>query len=261
MFFEQVIRDNLDIGRPDQVSSIFERRSRRTPGKFRTRVITSGVSRACTSTTSTPHQAVPQGRKGVAHRNHHQQHRDFGIGKRLNNLPALREVGSQPTDASRRPNISHDPITGTDALAAITGTLTTTSGIRIPGLRFADQRTHALLSALLVFRVPPERIHQQRPAHIHRPAARTRPLHLTAGQMTYDLRRLKTRGADHPDRGEPPLPRHRSRPRHREVPRLRPGPRLALRPRRTRHRDTHPGPSAIRWHRIPHRGRNLTAAA
>ena len=27
VFFEQVIRDNLDIGRPDQVSLIFDRRS------------------------------------------------------------------------------------------------------------------------------------------------------------------------------------------------------------------------------------------
>jgi hypothetical protein len=48
MFFEQVIRDNLDIGRPDQVSLVFDRQlrwrgPRPTPGRFRTRVITSGV--------------------------------------------------------------------------------------------------------------------------------------------------------------------------------------------------------------------------
>src|SRR5664279_6562820 len=49
MFFEQVIRDNLDIGRPDQVSLVFDRRlmrtgPRATPGRFRTRVITEGVT-------------------------------------------------------------------------------------------------------------------------------------------------------------------------------------------------------------------------
>ena len=49
MFFEQVIRDNLDIGRPDQVALVFDRRlmrrgPRRTPGVFRTRVITEGVT-------------------------------------------------------------------------------------------------------------------------------------------------------------------------------------------------------------------------
>src|SRR6266853_2080219 len=43
VFFEEVIRENLDIGRPSQVQLIFDRRvSRRTPGKFRTRVITDG---------------------------------------------------------------------------------------------------------------------------------------------------------------------------------------------------------------------------
>jgi hypothetical protein len=49
VFFEQVIRDNLDIGRPDQVSLIFDRRiiarpQAPTPGRFRTRVITDGVT-------------------------------------------------------------------------------------------------------------------------------------------------------------------------------------------------------------------------
>ena len=48
VFFEKVIRDNLDIGRPDQVSLIFDRRintaaGTSTPGRFRTRVITDGV--------------------------------------------------------------------------------------------------------------------------------------------------------------------------------------------------------------------------
>ena len=48
IFFEQVLHDNLDIGRPDQISLIFDRRIIRTgrsktPGRFRTRVITNGV--------------------------------------------------------------------------------------------------------------------------------------------------------------------------------------------------------------------------
>jgi hypothetical protein len=45
VFFEDVIRESLDLGRPDQVSLIFNRRvNRRTPGRFRTRVITEGVT-------------------------------------------------------------------------------------------------------------------------------------------------------------------------------------------------------------------------
>ena len=38
------IRENLDIGRPDMVQLIFNRRvTKRTPGRFRTRVLTDGV--------------------------------------------------------------------------------------------------------------------------------------------------------------------------------------------------------------------------
>jgi hypothetical protein len=44
IFFEQVIRENLDIGRPKQVQLIFNRWvTKRSPGTFRTRVITDGV--------------------------------------------------------------------------------------------------------------------------------------------------------------------------------------------------------------------------
>ena len=44
VFFEEVIRENLDIGRPDHVQLIFDRPvTKRTPGRFRTRVITEGV--------------------------------------------------------------------------------------------------------------------------------------------------------------------------------------------------------------------------
>ena len=60
IFFEQVIRDNLDIGRPDQVSLVFDRRIIRNgrtpdpgpvphPGHHRR-----ASPRACTSTTRTP---------------------------------------------------------------------------------------------------------------------------------------------------------------------------------------------------------------
>jgi hypothetical protein len=41
LFFEQVIRENLDLGRPQQVTLIFNRKiTRNTPGLFRTHVVT-----------------------------------------------------------------------------------------------------------------------------------------------------------------------------------------------------------------------------
>jgi hypothetical protein len=44
-FFEEVIRDNLDLGRPSRVQLLFPRKiTRATPGRFQTRVITHGVA-------------------------------------------------------------------------------------------------------------------------------------------------------------------------------------------------------------------------
>ena len=45
IFFEQVTGENLDLGRPEQVQLIFDRRiTRRTPGRMRTRILTQGVT-------------------------------------------------------------------------------------------------------------------------------------------------------------------------------------------------------------------------
>ncbi len=43
-FFEEIIRDNLDRGRPDRVQLVFDRVvTKKPPGEFRTRVIQEGV--------------------------------------------------------------------------------------------------------------------------------------------------------------------------------------------------------------------------
>jgi len=64
-WFEGVIRDHLDIGRPQQVSLLFDRRIvRRTPGTFRTRVLTRGVDPilSCYYKSSRIKQYLKQGR-------------------------------------------------------------------------------------------------------------------------------------------------------------------------------------------------------
>ena len=44
VFFEEVLRENLDLGRPDHLQLIFDRRvTKRTPSRYRTRVLTGGV--------------------------------------------------------------------------------------------------------------------------------------------------------------------------------------------------------------------------
>jgi hypothetical protein len=45
LFFEHVIRENLDLGRPEEVQLVFNRKiTCRTPGQFRTRIVTQDVT-------------------------------------------------------------------------------------------------------------------------------------------------------------------------------------------------------------------------
>jgi hypothetical protein len=201
IFFEQAIRGNLDIGRPDQVGLIFGRRimrtgPRATPGRFRTRVITDGVIPSLH--VDYKHSKIKQYHKeGKALRTETTVNdtRDFGIGKRLTNLPALRAIGFA---ANRRLldvlKLSHDPAAGQAALRQISDPLTTSTGTRIAGLRLGDPRAHALLAALCMFRLLPCGFANRDLRPI---LARLRGLpaeSITPGKMTYDLRRLCQRG-------------------------------------------------------------------
>ena len=78
-FFEEVIRENLDIGRPSQAQLIFERRVVPAhPGAVSyARHNRGGGSLAARGLQEFAHQAVPQARAGIAYRNHHQQHPRF----------------------------------------------------------------------------------------------------------------------------------------------------------------------------------------
>ena len=201
VFFEQVIRDNLDIGRPDQVALIFDRRLKRrgpraTPGPFRTRVITEGV---------TPSLHVDY--KHTRIKQYHKQGRalrtettinnttDFSIGKRLTNLPALREIGfSANRRLLRVQSLSCDPITGAEALHTVTAPITTKTGTRIPGLQLGQQRSHALLTALPLFRLQPDGFANKDLRALTAELRGLDPATVTAGQITYDLRRLRVRG-------------------------------------------------------------------
>ena len=120
---------------------------------------------------------------------------DFGIGKGLANLPALRQVGFT---ANRRllsvQKISHDPAAGAAAITAITAPVITPAGTRIPGLRFTDERAQALLSALCAFRLLPNGFTNRELRTHLAPLLGRRYEDMTSGQITYDLRRLRVHG-------------------------------------------------------------------
>jgi hypothetical protein len=201
IFLEEVIRDNLDIGRPDNVGLIFGRRiirkgPRATRGRFRTRVLTEGGHSHLH--VDYKHSKIKQYHKeGKALRTETtiNDTRDFGIGKRLQNLPALRAAGFA---AARRlldvQKISHDPADGHDAITQTCQPITTQAGTRVAGMRLADPRAHALLAALCVFRLLPRGFANRdlRPimAQLLGVPAET----ITPGKMTYDLRRLRMHG-------------------------------------------------------------------
>lgn len=195
-FFEEVIRDNLDLGRPDRVQLLFERRiSRRTPGRFRTRVLTDGVQPSIRF--DYKHTDVKQyfklGRALRTETTFHDTY-DFGIRRALGSLTRLRTLGR---------HINHrlltlERVSENCALAAPTVERivlpTTNNGERAPALRWGDPRTMALFAAVCAFAFTPKgftnRALRQRVAGLHDPG----PRGYTAACMTYDLRRLRLKG-------------------------------------------------------------------
>lgn len=198
LFFEQAIRENLDIGRPSQVQLIFNRRvTRRTPGRFRTRVITEGV-------TPSLHLDYKRSRIKQYHKEGRalrtettiNNTRDFGIGRRLTreNLAALRRIGFQ---ANRRlldvERLSHDCAVG-DTVFTQLHRPAVVDGQRASALRFGEPRVQALLGALVMFRLLPRGFsHAELKAQLASLLGEDAAT-LTAGRMTYDLRRLRLHG-------------------------------------------------------------------
>jgi hypothetical protein len=196
LFFEQVIGENLDLGRPQEVRLIFNRTiTRRTPGQFRTRIVTQDV---------TPSLNVYY--KNTRIKQYHKEGRalrtettinnsyDFGVGKRLHNLPKLREIGFA---ANRRllevERLSHDCMLAEDTLQAIDSPVTT-GRQRASGLRFADARVHALWHAIILFRQLAEGFRAADLRHHLAALSGRDPDAISQGAITYQLRRLRLHG-------------------------------------------------------------------
>jgi hypothetical protein len=192
-FFEQVIRDHLDIGRPSSVALIFDRRvTPKTPGTFRTKVITRGVDPqiSCYFKSSRIKQYFKEHRAlrtetviGDTH--------DFGIGRRVTaeNWKALRAVGehanqrlcdAQAADARPAPDVV--------TLTAVTRPSTTSDGQHAPALRFGDARVMALMAAIVGFCHLPTGFDNRTITELMSTLLDTP---YTSRQATYDLRRLR----------------------------------------------------------------------
>ncbi len=196
VFFEEVIRENLDVGRPDQVQLIFGRSvTRRTPGRFRTRVLTSGVIPSL-HVDYKKSRIKQYHKEGQALRTETtiNDTRDFGVGKSLKNLPALRQIGFQ---ANRRllnvQKITQDCALGEAALRQVTEPVVVDDQ-RAAGLRYGQPRVQALMSALLGFALQACGFTNRELRERLAPLLGLSPDNLSQGRMTYDLRRLRLHG-------------------------------------------------------------------
>lgn len=196
-FFEEVIRDNLDLGRPDRVQLLFERKvTRATPGKFATRVITQGV---CPSLhigykSFDLKQYFKEGR-GLRSEGTINNPRDFGVGKDLNNLPHLKRIAAHINHRLLEvERVSQNCRFSQQSMQRLIEPTVTQDGQKAPGLKFGQPRVMALFLALCLFLILPAGFtNRQLRQHV----ADILGLDLDQykpGQMTYDLRRLRLKG-------------------------------------------------------------------
>jgi hypothetical protein len=193
-WFEQTLRDQLALGRPDQIAVVFGRRvSRQTPGRFHTKVINRGVEPALQVhyRRSKVKQYFKEGRALRTETTVNDSY-DFGIGRRVTqeNFEALQRIGHQTNDRLLEAQLEACQCAPDAQTLERVVLPSKEDGLPAPGLRFGDSRVMALLSCLCAF------------AHIFE-GLTNRSLRAlvtefipgyTTRQMTYDLRRLRRKG-------------------------------------------------------------------
>jgi hypothetical protein len=196
-FFEEIIRDNLDLGRPDRVQLIFDRVvTKKTPGQFRTRVIQDGVhpSLHINYKNFDLKQYFKEGR-GCRTEGTFREPKDFGINKGLSNLPYLQKLGRE---INRRllevERVSHNSGLSGDSIQRVVQPTVTDDGKKAPALKFGQPRVMALLMALTLFQHLIDGFHNRDLRALVMDLLGATDKDYTASQMTYDLRRLRLKG-------------------------------------------------------------------
>jgi len=198
-FFETLIGDNLDLGRPQRVNLLFPTRmTHRTPpprGGYHTRVITTGV--APSLHVAYKHTDIKQyfkEQRALRTETTINDAKDFQPTKALATLAHLRTIAQQINqrllDAER---LNHACSLEPTRFERLQQPIVIGAG-RVSALRFGDPRVHALLQAISRFTVIPEGVQNRDLPPI---VATLLGRDLTAysrGAMTYDLRRLRVHG-------------------------------------------------------------------
>ena len=196
IFFEEVLRENLDLGRLDNMQLIFEHRvTKRTPGSFRTRVVREGVIPSL-HVDYKSNRIKQYFKECHALRTELTVHnpRDFGLGRSLANLPALRELGFQTNRRVLRvQTTSQDFAMSEELFREVTGPRRV-GDQRASALRFGDPKVQALLGVLVMFRLLPCGFRSRDLREHITPLLGDDPSQWTQGRLTYQLRRLRLHG-------------------------------------------------------------------
>jgi hypothetical protein len=198
-FFEALIADNLDIGRPENVEIIFGRRVRcDTPGVFRTaidRPVIDPDDKGVVVNVFYKHSRVKQYLKeGRAMRIETVINcpRDLSCNARLPNLAELqdkaRAINRRILEAERAGQAT---VLASPAFERIAHPSADADGRRTPALRFGDPRVTALAGALCNTLLTATGITNKSLRALMTGLLATA---YTPGQMTYDLRRLRLAG-------------------------------------------------------------------
>jgi hypothetical protein len=198
-FFEALIADNLDLGRPENVEIIFGRRVRcDTPGTFRTaidRPVIDPDDKGVVVNIFYKHSRVKQYLKeGRAMRIETVINcpRDLACNARLPNLDELqakaRAVNGRILTAERA---GQGTVLASPAFERIAHPSVTADGRRTPALRFGDPRVMALAGALCSTLLAATGITNK---SLRALMTGLLAAPCTGGQMTYDLRRLRLAG-------------------------------------------------------------------
>jgi hypothetical protein len=193
-WFELMLRDQLTLGRPDNVQIVFGRKiTAATPGRFRTRIVTRGVHPQLH--VYYKHSKVKQYFKhGRALRTETiiNDPGDFGVGRTLNatNWLALCRIGHETNERLMSAQLAACDCAPDSTTLHQVVSPSTHDGLPAPALRFGEQRVMALLSSLCSYR------------HLFAGLTNKSLRELVAGlipgytarQMTYDLRRLRRKG-------------------------------------------------------------------
>src|ERR671911_1282717 len=140
-FFEQVIREHLDLGRPDRIQLLFDRKIiKTTPGRFSTRVVTHGVLPSLHVEYTRCHvkQYFKEGRALRTETTFNDTY-DVGVSRGLSNFARLRDLGQR---INRRllelEELAHDGGLGAADLADLVLPSRTPEDRPAPGLRIGQ---------------------------------------------------------------------------------------------------------------------------